>query len=256
MNDYIVFTIGGNYYALQVASIRRIVQVPSITPIPNAHPFVEGMMSYENKVSKVVNFRQMMALPPHEEEIAALFVRSKDDHIRWVKTLLQALEEDHAFTLTFDPHACQFGKWLDSYSTHDEKVLNVLKVLRPMHAKLHEKGKEIMAIRESDPKKAMEMFQSDIGAIFDFTSAKLDEMTAMSPSISGQMQKLLIYQRDEEYFGIKVDKIEDIVRLDPSMLKHLARHDNGSDFVELEGVVELSERLVNVIKSVSMPVKE
>jgi chemotaxis signal transduction protein len=256
VNDYIIFTVGGNFYALQVASIQRIVQVPSITPIPNAHPFIEGMLSYENKVSKVVNFRQMMALPPHEEEISTLFVRSKEDHVHWVKALRQALEEDHEFTLTYDPHACRFGQWLDSYSTHDEKVLNILKVLRPMHAKLHEKGREIMAMRENDPKKAMEMFEADIGVIFNFTTSKLDEMTAMSSSISGQMQKLLIYQRDEEYFGIKVDKIEDIVKLDSSMLKHLARHDDGNAFVELEGVAELSGRLVNVIKSVFMPIKE
>lgn len=146
MNDYIIFTVSGNYYALQVASIQRIIQVPSLTPIPNSHPFIDGMMSYENKVSKVVDFRAMMGL---------------------------------------------------------------------------------------------ELFEEDL---------RRDK--------SQKSQKLLIYQTKENLFGIKVDQIEDIVSLDPSMLKHLDRHEYGSSFVELEGVVELSERLVNVIKSVSMPVKE
>ena len=67
MEDYIIFTIGDNYYALSVASIQRIIQVPSVTAIPNAHPMVEGMMSYENRVIKVVNFRAMMGMESFEE---------------------------------------------------------------------------------------------------------------------------------------------------------------------------------------------
>jgi len=256
VNDYIIFTVSGNYYALQVASIQRIVQVPSITPIPNAHPFIEGMMSYENKVSKVVNFRQMMALKPYEEEIKALFIQFKEDHKQWVKTLSSALENGEEFTLPLSPHACRFGKWLDSYNTHDPKVLEVLRALRPMHTKLHEKGRDLLTTRENHREEAIEACHREVGEMFDFTSSKLDEMIGMSSSISGQMQKLLIYQSHEGYFGIKVDQIEDIVSLDPSMLKHLDRHEEGGDFVELEGVIELSERLVNVIKSVSMPVKE
>jgi len=256
VNDYIIFTVGDNYYALQVASIQRIIQVPAITPIPNSHPFIEGMMSYENKVSKVVNFRQMMALKPYEEEIETFFIQSKEDHEIWVTTLSRALENKEEFTLTLNPHACRFGKWLDSYSTHDPKVLEILRILRPIHAKLHEKGKELLDAREEKLEEVVATCHREIGEMFDFTSSKLDEMIKMSSGISSQMQKLLIYQRDNEYFGIKVDKIEDIVSLDPSMLKHLDRYDNENLFVELDGVIELSSRLVNVIKSVSMPVKE
>jgi len=67
MEDYIVFTVGDNYYALGVESIQRIIQVPTVTVIPNAHPMVEGMMSYENRVIKVVSFRAMMGMGTYEE---------------------------------------------------------------------------------------------------------------------------------------------------------------------------------------------
>lgn len=142
MEDYIVFTVGDNYYALGVESIQRIIQVPSVTAIPNAHPFVDGMMSYEDRVIKVVNFRAMMGMKNFEE------------------------------------------------------------------------------------------------------------------LAGGKSQKLLIYQTKEAFFGIKVDQIEDIKNLDCSTLKHVDKLEANAGFVEMDGVVEIDNKLVNVIKSVTLPVKE
>lgn len=142
MEDYIIFTIGDNYYALSVASIQRIIQVPSVTAIPNAHPMVEGMMSYEDRVIKVANFRAMMGMESFEE------------------------------------------------------------------------------------------------------------------SATGKSQKLLIYQTEDAFFGIKVDQIEDIKNLDCSTLKHIDRLEENSNFVEMNGVIEIDDKLVNIIKSVTLPMKE
>ena len=142
MEDYIIFTMGDNYYALSVASIQRIIQVPSVTAIPNAHPMVEGMMSYEDRVIKVVNFRAMMGMESFEE------------------------------------------------------------------------------------------------------------------SATSKSQKLLIYQTQSAFFGIKVDQIEDIKNLDCSTLKHVDRLEENVNLVEMSGVIEIDNKLVNIIKSVTLPMKE
>lgn len=142
MEDYIVFTVSQNYYALSVASIQRIIQVPWITPIPNAHRMIDGMISYENRVIKVVDFCAMMGVETYEEK----------------------------------------------------------------------SGKK--------------------------------------------SQKLLIYQTDKHFFAIRVDQIEEIVNLECSSLKHVERLETSEGFVELDGVIELNEKLVNIIKSVTLPIKE
>ena len=146
MEDYIVFTVGTNFYALNVENVERIIQMPNITVIPNAHPFVDGMMSYEKRITKIVNFRKMTAMDAHEE-----------DNIE---------------------------------------------------------------------------------------------------GISGKSQKLLIYKTKENFFAIKVDKIDDMARIDPSMIKSVDSTNSAGMFLELSGVVEMGDKLVNVIKSVSMPTKE
>jgi len=256
VEDYIVFTVGTNFYALNVANVERIIQMPSVTVIPNAHSFVDGMMSYEKRITKVINFRKMTAMDAHEEEIAALFKRAAEDHKTWVDTFMAAMENNTGFALTTDPHACRLGKWLDSYSTHDADVLAVLKVLRPTHAKLHDRGRDILELRETNPVQALDQARREIVSIFSMTLAEIAKMGDMSESISGHMQKLLIYQSGESFFAIKVDGIDDMARIEPSMIKSVDSTNNGGMFLELSGVVEMGNRLVNVIKSVSMPSRE
>lgn len=253
MEDYIVFTVGENFYALDVANVERIIQMPSVTAIPNAHSYIDGMMSYEKRITKVVNFRKMTAMTAHEQEIADLFKRVANDHQVWVDTFMQAMENNTGFALTTDSHACRLGKWLDTYSTHDADVLAVLKVLRPSHAKLHDRGRDILALRETDPDEALSQARREIVSIFSTTLGEISKMGEMSTSISGHMQKLLIYQRGEEFFAIKVDEIDDMARIEPSMIKSVDSSNSAEEFLQLSGVVEMGDKLVNIIKSVSMP---
>ena len=73
---------------------------------------------------------------------------------------------------------------------------------------------------------------------------------------TSKSQKLLIYQTKEVFFGIKVDQIEDIKNLDCSTLKHVDKLEANAGFAEMDGVVEIGDKLVNVIKSVTLPLKE
>ena len=68
MIDLIVFNVGSSHYALNIENIKRIIQIVELTEMPNAHDLVDGMMSYENSVIKVLNFRKVIGLPPHEDE--------------------------------------------------------------------------------------------------------------------------------------------------------------------------------------------
>lgn len=68
MIDLIVFNVGSSYYALNIENIQRIIQIVELTEIPNTHSLIDGMMSYENNVVKVLNFRKLIGLPPHEDE--------------------------------------------------------------------------------------------------------------------------------------------------------------------------------------------
>ncbi len=70
--DLIVFSVDNNKYALNIENVQRIIQVVELTSIPNTHEYIDGMMSYEGNVIKVLNFRKLTGLPPHEDENKAI----------------------------------------------------------------------------------------------------------------------------------------------------------------------------------------
>ena len=87
MIDLIVFSVENNRYALNIENVQRIIQAVELTSIPNAHEYIDGMMSYENSVIKVLNFRKLTDLPPHKDEdkdiedssLKFLFYENKDE---------------------------------------------------------------------------------------------------------------------------------------------------------------------------------
>ena len=68
MIDLIVFSVANNKYALNIDNVVRIIQATSLTKVPNSHKCIDGIMSYENNVLKVLNFRKLLGIKPHTED--------------------------------------------------------------------------------------------------------------------------------------------------------------------------------------------
>jgi chemotaxis signal transduction protein len=258
MSDYIIFTIDEANYALEVSKIERIDQIPTLTPIPNAHSSIDGIMMYQNHTAKVVNFRKMTNVISHEDQILALFNQVIKDHQAWVETLHKSLEEGSPFALALDPHKCRLGKWLYGYTTHDPEVLAILRRLMPVHARLHETGAELLEqAAQGDRQGALRRYHDEImGGILLGTMKELNMMLTKAHDISSHSQKLLIYRTDSGFFAIKVDGIKDITVFDDKEIKPYAHSVRVGECLQTRGVVEYKQSLVVVIESVTLPQDE
>lgn len=78
MIDLIVFSVANNRYALNIDNVVRIIQATSVTEVPNSHKLIDGIISYEGNILKVLNFRKLLNLKPHEEDMAEL--KELDDY--------------------------------------------------------------------------------------------------------------------------------------------------------------------------------
>jgi chemotaxis signal transduction protein len=142
MIDLIIFNVGSSRYALNIENIQRIVQIIKLTEIPNAHNFIDGMMSYENMVVKVLNFRKLIGLAPHEDE---------------------------------------------------------------------------------------------------------------NKNVEDSSLKLIFYKDASRHFAIKVDSIDDIVHVEESQIIKSDEEQSNSEYLELLGLLDLDDVLINVIKTLKIP---
>jgi chemotaxis signal transduction protein len=253
MTDLIIFTVKSNRYAVEISHVQRIIQATKLTDIPNAHPLIEGMMSYENKVIKIVNFRKMINLPTYDMELKELFGNLKMQHKAWIDALMQSVTKNTTFQKTTNPHHCDLGKWLDSFTSYDDHVSAILKELNAHHKLLHNSAIDILEILETDQEKAISMVETKVYEIYNHTMSAIDMFISEFDIVANSLQKLLLYYGDVDTFAIKVDSIVDIAHIDESMIKSSNEDNKVSEYLELKGVIELDGHLVNVIGSVSLP---
>lgn len=70
--EVLEFTLQGNHYGINVAKIREILSFHPVTPIPNAHPYVEGIFMPRDEMITVISLRRCLAM--EEEPGKGLFI--------------------------------------------------------------------------------------------------------------------------------------------------------------------------------------
>ncbi|MDF1882766.1 chemotaxis protein CheW [Sulfurimonas sp. SAG-AH-194-C21] len=253
MTDLIVFSVAENKYAMNIENVQRIIESTSLTTIPNAHAFIDGMMSYEEKVIKVLSFRKLIQMNTYKNDLEILFEGLKKGHAEWIASLKISLETGATFSKTLDPHACGLGKWIDTFTAYDDKVIEILNELMEYHKQLHITGSIALDMYKKDEEEALRMFNVDIAQIYAHTMGALESFTQELDLVADSLQKLIIYENEGAFFAIKVDTIEDIAHVDESDFTNSTEKHESSDFLELDNVLDLDGVLINVIKTIKLP---
>ncbi len=58
--ELLEFTVGSNHYGINVAKIREIITYRDVTPIPNSHPSVEGIVMPRDEIITVINLSKVL----------------------------------------------------------------------------------------------------------------------------------------------------------------------------------------------------
>jgi len=131
VRDFIIFTVGKSSYAIAVDQIERISMIPHLTPIPNSHLFVDGMMLYQNQTIKVVNFRKMIGMEGSEEALIRegistnqqklLIYQSKEGFLGVKVDTIQDIAQIDESTLKHYSHTVNVGSFLETQGVIEYK---------------------------------------------------------------------------------------------------------------------------------------
>ena len=70
--EILEFKVADNYYGINVAKIIEILNYQHVTPVPNSHPFVEGIFMPRDTIISVINLRKCLGYPD-DPDIEGLF---------------------------------------------------------------------------------------------------------------------------------------------------------------------------------------
>lgn len=62
----VVFSLGKEEFAVDVAQVREIIRMEEITKMPKSPPFVEGIINLRGQIIAVIDLAKRLNLPPSE----------------------------------------------------------------------------------------------------------------------------------------------------------------------------------------------
>ncbi|MGZ4963842.1 MAG: chemotaxis protein CheW [Limisphaerales bacterium] len=125
----ILFELGGTRYAVKSSEVQHLEMVDHITPVPNAPPFVDGIVFSRGRVVPVVNLRKRFGLPPEANTLRTRLIVVKVGG-REVGMIVDAAKEFRAIPAESiqPPHnALELsGKFLSGIATVQERLVLML----------------------------------------------------------------------------------------------------------------------------------
>jgi two-component system chemotaxis response regulator CheV len=78
------FTVSNGHFGINVSKVFSLIQYGSltITPMPNANPFVEGVFKLRNEIITVINLAAYMGLPPSEDEERDILIVTNFNNVK------------------------------------------------------------------------------------------------------------------------------------------------------------------------------
>lgn len=145
---YILLKISNNIYALSCERVVSTSLLKEVIPIPKAPKEIRGVVRFREQVIPFVDLRRILNFKSVNQEIQEfydLMESRKQDHINWLTTLENSVNERTKFTLTTDPHACAFGKWYDTYDSKNTNLMFLITFARfdTPHKNIHEIGTQV-----------------------------------------------------------------------------------------------------------------
>ena len=129
---YVLFTLAGTAYAVSSRDVQRMEMVEHVTPVPNAPPFVDGVVFSRGKVVPAVNLRRRfgfdraaydlktrLIVVAHGDRLVGLIVDSAREFVTIPAEAIQPPPETMAGTS---------GRYLRGVADVGERVILVLDV--------------------------------------------------------------------------------------------------------------------------------
>ncbi|MCD6254438.1 MAG: chemotaxis protein CheW [Thermotogae bacterium] len=158
--QYVVFKVGEEEYGVPIEKIREINRVSSITKIPRAPKFLEGLMNLRGEVIPVIDLRKRFELELRErDEFTRVIVTDLDKKlVGFMVDSVEGVEKIPKVSIADAPDmllTSDAGKFISSIARLKEKVILILDIEKILTEAETEKLKRAMERAEGRSEEAL-----------------------------------------------------------------------------------------------------
>jgi purine-binding chemotaxis protein CheW len=135
-----------------------------------------------------------------------MLVAREQDHVLWLRELMGAISQGHAFTLARDPTQCAFGKWYYTYKAEDIGFASVMYRFELPHRRIHAVADAALKCAEQGrPAEAKEMvLRTEKGDLQTVVNLFADARTAFRES---HKEIAIVLTNGRKHVSLTVDSV-------------------------------------------------
>jgi len=215
-SKYVIFRIHQNIFAINSKYVQLIEPTPpTTTEISQASPEIRGVTYYKEQAINLVDLRKVLGIISQKDyltNVVDLPQRIKE-HIKFVEKLEDEVINDKEITVTDDPHACTFGKWIDSFKPVSIILKNEIERIIEPHELLHKTVIQIRNAMESNKKEDALNFLDAIKN--DYSRDVIEKLNNLEKLLNSEIYELSIIIRiGNKTVGIIVDETQSVEPID------------------------------------------
>lgn len=226
-SPWVLVEIDAVIYAISCEAVLSLSQVPTITPLPKTPKEVRGVIDFRKRQIQLVDTRVLLNLKSTTDEINefdTMIDQRFKDHMNWLETFERTIREDSEFTLTMDPHKCEFGKWYDNYKPKNANIhfMSIFSKFDKPHKAIHQiaaKAKELIDKRQKE--EAIELINGIKHTELKQMLLIFDEIKEAYKDSSKEIV-VVIGEDEHKCIGLSIDQvasIEPLFEIDEDFIK-------------------------------------
>lgn len=212
-----ILRIKDSLFAVPCDSVQSIIALTGYTPVPDLPKDIRGIIRYQEQPISLIDLRSRLgisSLSVEVDEFVELMNAREQDHVNWLNTLQECINEKKKFTLATDPKKCKFGQWYYRIlpETKDVLLKSILELFEKPHSEIHHIA--IQAERLIDQGKTQEATQ----LIDNKRNHELRKMINLFNEVktvyrSHHQEIAVILKYNDRLFSLIVDEVVNISNL-------------------------------------------
>jgi purine-binding chemotaxis protein CheW len=250
-NSWVLFELDQVQFGIRTEFIREMVLFTEPSKVPDHPQHMRGVINLRGMVIPVIDLRKRLGksgfLEETENLIETLDAREQD-HINWLNELKASVEEGGRFALTTDPHACEFGRWYDNFTTANYQLKMHLKKFDQPHKACHAVAAEIVELLSRDKKEEAAALLHDS---WDNKLAVLRKLLDETIRITRESIReiVIIVESKDMRVGFVVDRVLEVTDITPGDIEASPKIKNGVPSRFIQGLAKINEE-VKILLSV------
>ena len=130
-NQYIVYELGNERYAINISEVYEIIKMPKITPIyNNSKPFLEGVINIRGIIVPVINFHKRFGFNNYSKTkfTRVVVVKTRDEMISVIVDKIVKVMKFSDIQSASEMVAGIDGSYFDGIGVTEEGVISILNI--------------------------------------------------------------------------------------------------------------------------------